>query len=621
MSTLGLERIFNIVRRICVSFNLRKWPFLLFFIQSVNKKRNLSADVLKSILSQMFVDPIEFTASLVPENSNSILRDADIAIEHKFMIFSSNYISNDPIKWNKDINSGYEWNTGTYYIKYRQQDFSNNSDVKVPWEISRCHHFLSLGQAYLLTKDEKYVKEIIVQVNSWIDNNPFMYSINWTCSMEVSIRAVNWMYALNMISSSVLFTDEIARKVTRSLYEHGFFIYNNLENEGRYNANHYMADLVGLIHIGRLFSSFPQGKKWYSFAFSEYLYEIRTQLLPSGFHYERSISYHRLMTEMIAYTSLMLQKIGELLPADIMDRIRRMFDVIEDYQKPNYTIPNIGDEDNGRFLPFIRNDFHNHKYLIDLYRKYFNQDKTTFDSECVKIFDDVGFGLLKKDNIYLFVNNAGLSRYPVKDILSGTHTHCDLLSFELSLGKQDIIIDPGTYTYTSDIKRRNLYRSTAKHNTICVDGIEQYSFNGNAPFAMINNAYPLSLTALTRDGADIISGSYAKNVGEMRFEHFRKINYKDKVIIIYDSITFNGLHSAKLYYHFAPDLEIIQDKHEFAVISSSNNLKMSFEATDYKICIVDDKISPSYGVEKETKTLVLSTDFCDSCIIKTIIKM
>jgi hypothetical protein len=45
-------------------------------------------------------------------------------------------------------------------------------DVKVPWELSRFQHLIILGQAYVLTNNEKYSTEFINQINDWIENNP-----------------------------------------------------------------------------------------------------------------------------------------------------------------------------------------------------------------------------------------------------------------------------------------------------------------------------------------------------------------------------------------------------------------------------------------------------------------
>lgn len=51
------------------------------------------------------------------------------------------------------------------------------------------------------------------------------------------------------------------------------------------------------------------------------------------------------------------------------------------------------------------------------------------------------------------------------------HAHCDLLSFELSIGGKPVIVNSGTYAYQSEL--RPYFRSTAAHNTITVEGDEQ----------------------------------------------------------------------------------------------------------------------------------------------------
>lgn len=52
------------------------------------------------------------------------------------------------------------------------------------------------------------------------------------------------------------------------------------------------------------------------------------------------------------------------------------------------------------------------------------------------------------------------------------HAHADALSFWLSYGGREFLVDPGTYTYEWS-KWRTYFRSTAAHNTIRVDPREQ----------------------------------------------------------------------------------------------------------------------------------------------------
>ena len=46
------------------------------------------------------------------------------------------------------------------------------------------------------------------------------------------------------------------------------------------------------------------------------------------------------------------------------------------------------------------------------------------------------------------------------------------------LGGNDVIVDPGTYCYTPYPEWRNKFRSTAFHNTLQVNGIEQNDISG-----------------------------------------------------------------------------------------------------------------------------------------------
>jgi uncharacterized heparinase superfamily protein len=88
-----------------------------------------------------------------------------------------------------------------------------------------------------------------------------------------------------------------------------------------------------------------------------------------------------------------------------------------------------------------------------------------------KAFDDAGLYILRHEDSYLI-----LSAGPNGQNGNGGHAHNDKLSIELYAGGHTWIADPGTCVYTADYALRNLFRSTAYHNTIQVDGAEQNEF-------------------------------------------------------------------------------------------------------------------------------------------------
>lgn len=545
-----------------------------------------------------------------------IVQDANLICQHKFSLLGSGIVEFNKIPWNKDFKSGYEWPIGTFYMDYR--GYPAGTDIKVPWELSRSHHLLWLGEAFLLTDDEKYAEEIVIEIKDWIDTNPLMCSVNWTCSMDVAIRAVNWMYALSFISSYVGIDEAFVKKVTYSLAGHLFYIKNNLEKTPPYSNNHYVANLAGLLFL----TGFFEANKCYKRTLKEYYSEIRKQVLCSGVHYERSLSYHRLVTELFSYTYYMLARRGEKIPVDIRDRIQRMYDFVSNYTMPNGLAPQIGDNDDGRFLPFLKRDFGEHAYLndensVELRLASRNvQDVFWSKYKQSKYYEDAGFVIYRKEGIYLFVSDSEYSKIPdMKATSVPTHTHNDALSIVLNVAGIDIIVDPGSYVYTSNKAERNHFRSTAMHNTVIVDMEEQNQLPSSRMFFVNMNINNRQLTM----NENSILGSYETMQGKTL--HVREIKLHDGSIIIKDRILKKNNQKVKSTfcsnYHLAAGLMPFQSEKgvivpvgvkEFVI---SSNLEASIE---------DDYVSESYGRLKRSKTLVYVTNFIKECIVETTIK-
>ena len=63
-----------------------------------------------------------------------------------------------------------------------------NADVKYPWELSRSQHWITLAQAWQVTRDERFAREIANELKDFIEANPVGVGINWTCTMDVTLR-------------------------------------------------------------------------------------------------------------------------------------------------------------------------------------------------------------------------------------------------------------------------------------------------------------------------------------------------------------------------------------------------------------------------------------------------
>ncbi len=109
----------------------------------------------------------------------------------------------------------------------------------------------------------------------------------------------------------------------------------------------------------------------------------------------------------------------------------------------------------------------------------------------------------------------------------GGHGHNDQLSFVMSTQKGDYIIDPGTYSYTSDKKRRHFFRSSVAHNSIVLNKQEQNGIEEERPFDMGHKSKALCFQWQSDKIQDVFIGknfAYTPNIltREIHYEKRKK---------------------------------------------------------------------------------------------------
>ncbi len=68
---------------------------------------------------------------------------------------------------------------------------------------------------------------------------------------------------------------------------------------------------------------------------------------------------------------------------------------------------------------------------------------------------------------------------PLGFLSIAAHGHADALSVVLSVGGEEVLVDPGTYAYHTEPEWRRYFRGTRAHNTIVVDDLDQSTQSGN----------------------------------------------------------------------------------------------------------------------------------------------
>ena len=562
-----------------------------------------------------------------------VIKQANKICNHIFNLLGSGDINlGKDIKWNEDFKTGFIWEN-IFYKNIKIVDLNNNADVKVPWELSRFQHIPTLGQAYLLTDDLKYSLEFKNQIENWIKKNPVEMSVNWTCAMDVAIRACNWIVGYYFLKNCSKIDKKFWIKYNKSLYLHGKYIFKNLENEAQYNGNHYLSDLAGLIWLGLYFNNFNYDKEdaknnpkiWLNFGLKEFEKEMKNQINPDGTDYEASTAYHCLVTELFLFTSILCSKNNITFSEEYMSKLEKMLDFIMDITKSNGCIPLLGDMDSGRFIILFdygesrsKRDF---KYLIALGGEYFNHDDFKFYSyrnnnqtpfwcfeNIIKVkeklhinlkskaYKDGGYYILRNYKIYIIIKCG-----PNGMKGNGGHTHNDQLSFELNISGEDFIIDPGTYVYTADYKLRNLFRSTSMHNALQVGNLEQNNFEEKELFR-INNETKAQLLNFNNKYFKGRHYGYKDKAGIIAE---REVKLEDKKVVINDSIikdNENLEYKKYIRFHLDKDVEV-EKKYEYIILTNKKiKLKMfNLQKIEYKI----EKywVAKEYGVREAARAI------------------
>ncbi len=168
-------------------------------------------------------------------------------------------------------------------------------------------------------------------------------------------------------------------------------------------------------------------------------------------------------------------------------------------------------------------------------------------------FPDTGTYVLRHDDLFLLFNaNAARFGRPV------SHRHNDALSIEVAACGRAFIVDPGTYVYTANLHERHLFRSTAYHSTVEVDGVEQNRTDENLPFVIGNEAQARVLEWETGPELESLA---AEHYGYRRLPqpvtHRRRVVFskRKRYWFVSDELTGEGEHDLCFRFHFAPGLE------------------------------------------------------------------
>ena len=578
----------------------------------------------------------------MPARVAELIAVADRTMRHEFNLLGSGwYVPVDPARSGRDDYQPIDWYLDPVRslrfpggVPHKQWNLyemrPGNADVKYPWELARCQHWVTLAQAYQLTGTQAYADEIGRQLDDFVDANPVGIGINWTCTMDVGLRAVNWVIALDLVRGSSL-DDAFWSRAGRALLDHGLFIRANLENNYEVTSNHFLSNVLGLWFLAAMFEDLDHGQEWSTFARDALETEINVQVLPDGADFESSVPYHRLVTELFLGAARLAAIANHPLSDHYRARVRDMVAYLADVTRPDGLMPQSGDADDGRLHVFgglgtrtpqdARHLFgpasaiYAHPQWMAL-----GGDAAVWEAawwglgllrlqdvemEAVgKLYPDAGHAVGRRNGHYLLITNSIVGTKGF-----GNHKHNDQLAFEYHVASQALIVDAGSYVYTSDPQSRNAFRGTASHNTVMLDGAEQNEFNPEWLFRTFEHARAEHLSFFADDDTLRYRG---RHVGYLRLPegvtHERAFAFDlgSGGLVIEDYLIGSGEHELRWHFHFAPGVDAAMSPDTCVLSGPRQTIRMTFPA-GLSATLEDTWYSPSYGCRVPCRALNLST--------------
>ena len=565
----------------------------------------------------------------------------------------------DPPQWNRDPLTG----TVAPLAPGKTLDYRDQSlvgDIKYLWEPNRHLHLVRLAQAHALTGEASHLEALGRNLESWLEQCPYLRGPNWTSSLELGIRLINWslVWQLTGGRNSPLFQGERGQALLgnwlASIYQHVHFIHGHYSRFSSAN-NHLIGEAAGVFTASLTWPYWPlfrtAGKKARAILEREAL----EQNHEDGVNKEQAISYQQFVFDFLLISGLAARAGGEDFSTAYWRRMEAMVEYIASVMDVSGHVPMIGDADDG-YVTSLSPDpgFCPYASMLATGAVLFNRED--FRAKVDHLDDktrwllgpeaDAAFGRLARDphglpvrtrfdagGYYLMGRDFETAREirmvmdcgPLGYLSIAAHGHADALALALSAGGREILVDTGTYAYHTRKKWRDYFRGTAAHNTLRIDGQDQSEMGGN--FMWLRKAKAVLLEFGERDGHAFFSGAHD---GYQRLaqpvSHQRDVAFDGEArrFMVTDRLQGAGHHQAERAWHFSEECSVTVEGG--AVVARSGGVRVTLRDVGGKAVLEsfqgdEDRpagwISRRFDVKIPATTIVMTDQVEGDTVLQT----
>ncbi len=414
---------------------------------------------------------------ILKENFNNIQEGKLLLFNSVLTDLGTNY------DWVTNPDTGFRYDINKHWTEIA--DYSKEAgDIKYVWEKCRFSYL------YDIIRYDYHFKEdcaafVFSEIISWIDSNPINCGPNYRCSQEMSLRVLNWTFALHYYRNSPVFTDEVFNKMQHVIYWHLHHIYNNINfSRIAVRNNHAITETLTLYLAGIFYPTMPgaaqwkkQGKQW----FEE---EIAYQVYEDGTFLQFSMNYHRVVAQLLTWGIALAELNSDTFRDVVYDRARKsLFFLRTCMVDENGWLPNYGANDGALFFKLSNTHFRDYRPQLQALAGVLGIETGFTDS-----YEDVEWYGCRKttgkwlppNGVHKFVKGG---YYIIREVATITFIKCgsykdrpsqaDNLHLDVWYKGENILLDAGSYKYNTDEATMRYFSGTTSHNTVMLDDNDQ----------------------------------------------------------------------------------------------------------------------------------------------------
>lgn len=423
--------------------------------------------------------------SLKPILHDSLKKRVDGMRAGRFVFFS---------KTAYDLGSDYNWITNPitdykYDITKHWSEIEDISakagDIKFVWEKARFSWLYDVIR-YDYHFEEDMAGFVFEQIDDFIAKNPINQGPNYKCSQEISLRILNWTFALYYYKNSPELTEERFQNIMNAIFWQLHHVYHHIDfSRIAVRNNHAITETMMLYLSGLLFPFMAETKKWSKQGKKWLEEEVAYQVYKDGTFLQFSMNYHRVVVQLLTWGIRLSELHNDKLKPVVYERALASLKFLETcMDQSSGKLPNYGSNDGALFFRLNEDDYRVYRSQLNDLKVVLNQPIDAFsesqfwygfsENDLKRVpqkhistalnFDDGGYAVIQEDETKTFMRCGSYKDRPAQ----ADNNHVDIWHKGVNYFR-----DAGSYKYNTSKEELDFFMGTKGHNTVMLENRDQ----------------------------------------------------------------------------------------------------------------------------------------------------